>query len=227
MASPDELKTIFLFGTLSDSQIAEISSFCAKKHLSKGEVLFDEGAKASFFYHIQQGKIKIYRMSPAGQEHILEIHGPGDLVAEAAIFGKATYPAYCQALEDTILISIRRDQFVELVSKNPPFALQVLHGYSLRMRKLVDIIEQLTMYDIRVRLANYIWRNAIFEDGIHIFKLTVSKKELASVLATVPETLSRALKYLKDNNIISEADNTIIIRRNELITFLKTHSEHP
>lgn len=225
MSSINDVSKIFLFHAMTEKELQQIASFCTYKNAAKGVLLFSEGEKASYFYYILQGKVKIYKQSPAGMEYTIEIHSEGDLVAEAAIFDKETYPANCSTLEDTFLISIPKDNFKQLIFDNPELAIKVMHGYSLRLRKLVDAVEQLSLYDIKIRLAIFLLKNAAFDGKNTICQLNSSKKELASALGTIPETLSRALKYLKDNELITEEDNHVfILDKKKLLKYIESHS---
>jgi CRP/FNR family transcriptional regulator, dissimilatory nitrate respiration regulator len=141
----------------------------------------------------------------------LHIHGPGDLVAEAAIFDSMVYPASCMALEKSALVRISRDGILDLIRKHPELALKMMSGYSKRLRQFVARIEELSLKDMKARLAGYLLANSNVENGETVFRLRHSKKELSSLLGTIPETLSRALAFLKQNKLITEAGNKITI----------------
>lgn len=121
------------------------------------------------------------------------------------------YPASCIALEDSILVHISRKGFLDLLKKHPELSLKMMSGYSKRLRQFVAKIEELSLKDIRSRLANYVLENSQVEDGTTICRLKYSKKELSHLLGTIPETLSRAFAFLKKNGFIVERDNVIII----------------
>jgi CRP/FNR family transcriptional regulator len=207
----DLLPGIFLFDSLKENQLKIVAGFCSIVKIKKNDHLFFEGDEASAFYHIVSGSVKIYKISPQGNEHIIEIHDDGNLVAEAAIFDRKTYPAYCQALTDAIFIKIPRNEFIELIGKNPEISLKIIHSYSKRLRHFVSLVEKLSMHDIKSRLARYLIDNSTKFNNEHICILTLPKKELASVLGTIPETLSRTFRFFKKENMISEEKDRIII----------------
>ena len=205
------LKSTFPFETFSNKQLEIISSFTSVKKVRKNELIFSDGQIASSFFAIISGRLKIYKLSPDGQEHTLEIHGKGELVAEAAIFDKETYPAYCQAMEDSMLLRVPKIEFIDFIKKNPEASIQIMHSYSKRMRRLVKMLEELSMQDIKTRLARYLLENADITGETEIVSLTISKKELSSFLGTIPETLSRTLHFFKQEKIISVEKNEITI----------------
>ena len=201
----------FLFSSFTGEEIDLLLSAASLKKFRKGEEIFGEGLTAVAFFIIASGKVKIYKTSADGKEHTLHIHGPGNLVAEAAIFDSMVYPASCAALEDSVLVRISRDGIVNLIREHPELSLKMMSGYSKRLRQFVAKIEELSMKDMKARLAGYLVKNSTVENGVTLCRLRYSKKELSSLLGTIPETLSRALAFLKKRNLIAEEDHTIII----------------
>lgn len=205
------LSNTFLFNSFTAGEIELLLSSTSFKKVQRGEQIFSEGLEATAFFIVVSGKVKIYKLSPEGKEYTLHIHGPGDLVAEAAIFDSMVYPASCVALEDTALVRVSREGFLHLIKTHPELSLKMMSAYSKRLRQFVAKIEELTLKDIKSRLAGYLLRNCVVENGETVCHLTYSKKELSSLLGTIPETLSRALAFLKQKKLISEKDNMMII----------------
>jgi CRP/FNR family transcriptional regulator len=205
------LSGTFLFNSFTEKEIGLLLISASLKKIDKGEQIFSEGMDATAFFIVVAGRVKIYKLSPDGKEYTLHIHGPGDLVAEAAIFDSMVYPASCMAMEDTILVRISREGFLKLIKEYPELSLKMMSGYSKRLRQFVVKIEELSLKDIKSRLAGYLLENSTVENGVNVCHLTYSKKELSSLLGTIPETLSRALAFLKQKKLIVEKDNRIII----------------
>jgi CRP-like cAMP-binding protein len=205
------LSNTFLFHSFTGNEIGLLLTSASLKSVQKGEEIFSEGHDASAFFIVVTGKIKIYKISADGKEHTLHIHSPGDLVAEAAIFDSMVYPASCTALEDTVLVRISREGIINLIKEHPELSLKMMSGYSKRLRQFVAKIEELSLKNIKARLAGYLLENSSVENNNMVCRLKYSKKELASLLGTIPETLSRALAFLKQQKLIIEKDNTIVI----------------
>lgn len=205
------LARVFIFESLPEKILARIAAVCSIKQLDRGETLFVDGQPARAFFIIVSGQVKIFKLAADGNEHILHIQKQGDLLAEAIIFDFETYPAYCQAIEPTVLIRIPKLEFLSLLKQFPDMMLKILNAYSKRLRLLVSKIEELSLYDIKARLARYLLKNSTLHEGQACCVLTLSKKDLAALLGTIPETLSRTLNYFKKNKIIAERKNKIII----------------
>jgi CRP/FNR family transcriptional regulator len=209
------LAQTFLFNSFSDREIDILTAAVSLKKIHKGEQIFSEGLEATAFFIVISGKVKIFKLSPDGREYTLHIHGPGDTVAEAAIFDSATYPASCMALADTALVRISREGFLNLIKKYPELSLKIMSGYSKRLRQFVAKIEELTGRDVKSRLARHLLENSVIEDGKTVCHLKHSKKELSSLLGTIPETLSRTLAFFKQQKIVTEKDNAIVVSHPE------------
>ncbi len=207
----DHLSRTFLFNSLAPCQLEQITSFTSLKKLDKGDHLFSEGQAATSFFIVVTGSVKLYKLSADGMEQILHIQEAGELLAEAVIFDFDTYPAYCQSIEKTDLIRISKPEFVQLLKQHPEISFKIMAAYSKRMRQLVNKIEELSLHDIKSRLAKYLIENSQHTGDRHIFTLRISKKNLASIIGTIPETLSRTLNFFKNEALITEEKNQIVI----------------
>lgn len=214
----------FLFNSFTEKELSLLLASASLKKVGKGTQIFSEGIEATAFFVIASGKVKIYKLSPDGKEYTLHIHGPGDLVAEAAIFDAMVYPASCVTMEESVLVRISREGFLDLIRNHPELALKMMSGYSRRLRQFVAKIEELSLKDIKSRLAGYLLENSTLEKGVPVCHLRNSKKEISSLLGTIPETLSRALAFLKQKRLIVEKGNTIILSDPEQLRMLSEYS---
>lgn len=202
------LKACPLFSGLGRKDLEDIAGLSEMVHIRKAQLLFSEGDVAGAFYVVFRGRIHIYKLSSSGREQTLLTAGPGTCMAEAALFADGKYPAYSAARDDSELVSIDRNRFLKLIETRPQIALNMIALLSDRLRNFARKIEQLSLMGVVPRLAEYIARES---RGKSEFTLDISKADLASILGTVPETLSRALAKLKSAGYISEIGDTIKI----------------
>jgi CRP/FNR family transcriptional regulator len=208
----DGLQACSLFSGLDRSDLENIADLSEIVHIRKGQLLFSEGETARAFYVVSRGRMRIYKLSSSGREQTLLTPGPGTSMAEAALFADGKYPAYSAAREDSELISIDRSRFLELIETRPQIALNMIALLSERLRNFAKKIEQLSLMGVVPRLAEYIVHES---KGKNEFSLDISKGDLASILGTVPETLSRAFAKLKSGGYIGEIGNAIRINNYE------------
>lgn len=211
MDTKEFLSHIFLFESLSDTHMELVTSIAEERHIQRGSLLFSEGMPAHAFYVIVRGSAKIFKLSPDGGEHIVHIHQEGELIAEAIIFEFDEYPAYCEAIDDLDLIRFPKTAFLDILKESHQLTLNIMRAYSRRLRQLINKIEELSLHDVKSRLAAYLVNNSEKIDGSLVCRLTVTKKDLASVLGTIPETLSRTLLFFRREDLIRVSKDEIVI----------------
>lgn len=196
-----------LFRALSDEQLALLLEDVTTRKIRLGEHLFDEGAEASAFYLLQRGQVKLYRLSPTGQEKVIEIVSPGQTFAEALMFlDIPAYPVSAQALADSELFVIKNKAFLRLLGQSVETCFHVMAHISMRLRGLLNEIDALTLQNASLRLVNYLLylaKDVPSEEGSAEITLPAAKNIVASRLSIQPETLSRILGNLSGKGLIS------------------------
>lgn len=217
-AELDKALTRFnMFAGLTRAQLKSLAEIAQRRRFVKGETIFLEGQETAGFYLVEEGRIKVFKLSPDGKEHILHIIEPGFSFAEACIFfEERTCPASASALEDTQTIFFPRDALTEELKRNCAVGLKMLGSMATWIRLMAEQVGSLSLRTVEGRLVNYLVVLAKrlkvpFSDGQTV-TLDVEKGVLASRLGTIPETLSRTLKRLQDEKLIKveRADVTIL-----------------
>lgn len=180
-----------LFGGLSDEQLAHIGGITLEKNYKRGEAIFWEGDPGIGFYVVVSGKVKVYKTSSEGKEQILHIYGPGHPIGEVPVFSGSQFPASAMAIEKSRLLFFPRKDFVDLISKHPSLALNMLAILSVRLRQFTVQVENLSLKEVPARLASYLIYLTEEQNNGEVVSLPISKGQLASLLGTIPETLSR------------------------------------
>ncbi|MCF8045208.1 MAG: Crp/Fnr family transcriptional regulator [Desulfarculaceae bacterium] len=166
-------------------------------------MIFSEGDPANGFYIVETGKVKIFKLSFEGKEQILHIYGPGNPFGEVPVFEGKSFPAYATAIKDSNLIFLERDRFVKVLSQTPSLAMTMLGMLSRKLREFTVQIENLSLKEVPARLASYILTLSEEQENGGKVTLPLSKAQLANLIGTTPETLSRMLKKLSDEGFIS------------------------
>lgn len=211
MKKEDIIKSTSLFEGLSGEEVETISKLIFEKKYGKGETIFFEGDEADGFYIVSSGQIKVFKMNPMGKEHILHIFGPGEPVGEVPVFSKQPFPANAEALVKSSTLFFPRKDFVALIENNPSIALNMLAVLSRRLRQFATQIENLSLKEVPARLAGYLLYIAKEQKNEGVVQLPVSKGQLASLLGTIPETLSRIFARMSDEGLIQVEGRSITI----------------
>jgi len=203
------LKNVPLFAGLSESDLDDLMAIVRINEHPRGELLFSDGEEAAGFFIVLDGKVKVYKLSPEGKERILHVIQPGGTFAEAAIFGEGLYPAYAEPLQASKLLFLPKDAFLALLRENSRISINMIAGLSKFLRQFANQIEDLTFKDVPSRLARYLMD--LSRGTKRTVVLPISKSQLASNLGTVSETLSRTLRKLSEDDLISVSGKTVEI----------------
>lgn len=206
----DTLKNSHLFAHLAENQLERVAHNARRVNLAEGESLFEQGDSADRFYLLRSGQIKLFRLSPAGNEKVIEIVMPGSTFAEALMFlERPHYPVGAQALTAAEVISIDAKDFTEMLKGSVETCFMLLGDMSQRMRGLLREIDELSLHSATCRVAAYLVQQAPAER--ETFELPIAKQVLASRLSVKPETLSRIIKNLSERGIISIKNSRVLI----------------
>ncbi|MBC2716091.1 MAG: Crp/Fnr family transcriptional regulator [Desulfobacteraceae bacterium] len=191
-----------LFKGLPDQHIDELLKIAREKDFVKNVLIFTEGDNGDGFYINVEGLVKIFKLSPEGKEQILHIFGPGEPYGEVPVFSGQTFPANAETLSKCRSLFFPRKAIVNLITENPSIALNMLAVLSLRLRQFTVQVENLSLKEVPGRLAAHLLILSIEQDKTDTINLNISKSQLASLLGTIPETLSRILSKMAGQNLI-------------------------
>jgi len=205
------LKQVPLFAGLSTEQYDELAMIITLQDYARGQSIFAEGDPGAGFYVVMEGLVKIYKLSMEGKEQILHIFGPGEPFAEAAVFMGSPFPAHALALEKSRTLFLPRRAFTDLIRTNPALAMNMLATLSMRLKKFARLIEDLSLKEVPGRVAAHILFLSTQQGDSNTVTLNIGKAQLASLLGTIPETLSRILTKLSKQGLISSEGARITI----------------
>lgn len=211
------LATVPLFHGLTPAQYDELAMIATDQTVRKGQSIFAEGDPGNGFYVVGSGLVKIYKLSLEGKEQILHLFGPGEPFAEAAVFTGSSFPAHAMALEESRVFFFPRQAFIELIRQNPDLAMNMMAALSMRLKKFAHLIENLSLKEVPGRLAAHLLFLSEQQGDTDTVALPVSKTQLASLLGTIPETLSRMLaKLAKQGYLAINGPQITILQRDRL-----------
>ena len=203
---PRYLSVLPLFTDLSRPELERLALGCQLRRLSRGDTVFRVGEPCEEFHVTVTGQVKLFAISPAGQEKVIELVGPGNSFAEALMFTGKPYIINAQALSDTLLLTVKKEAVVGEIERDPRFAMRMLAGISRRLHGLVHDVEAYALHSGMQRVIGYLLRDQIAEDCVSgeviTVSLPVSKATIASRLSLTPEYFSRVLHELEAAGLV-------------------------
>jgi CRP-like cAMP-binding protein len=194
------------FDDLPDEILKEIAAHTQLRGFERGELLFWEDDPCAGLHIIQEGSVKLYRISPQGRQYIIRVLQEGDTCNEVPAFDGGTNPVNVATLERSKVWIIEADTLRALVKSHPDFALKVLSNFGRNLRGLVRLVSEMAFYQVTNRLARL-----ISEWPVEDSRPPWTQEQLAAQLGTVREVVARSLKELERSGAIRIEDRRIYI----------------
>ncbi len=205
-----------LFARLDEDTLDAFLEKASVRTVSHGEMLFVQGDPVRAFFLVLEGWIKIYRLTPSGEEAVVAIFTRGQTFAEAAAFTGQEFPVSGEAVSDGRLLSIPSNVLLNQIRANPEVGLSMLASTSMHLYSLVQQIEQLKAHTGAQRVAEFLVSLCPGDCGNCTIALPYDKALIAGRLGMKPESLSRAFARLRDLGVSVEQSSVSIEDVNRL-----------
>ena len=202
-----------LFEGVSDGDLISIAAITAVKSFRKGDYLFHEGTPVHGFYVVYSGAVKVHRVSFAGKEQVLHVYRPHESFGEEALISELGYAADACPVEDAVVLMVQKPEFLGLLRRQPDLALCMLRSMSQHLSNLVELLDDLTLKDVKTRLANWLLQHCPNPESAEPYRieLAMTKRVLAAELGTVSETFSRTIAKFRKQRLITVEGNTFTL----------------
>lgn len=210
----ESVRRHYLFAGLDDDNFDRLAADMKVKELDQGQVLFHRGDPADSFYYVDTGLIELSLISATGDKKTLEVVNPGRTFGEAVTFMREVkFPVTAEALQHSQLCEIPNHSFLDMLRTNRDACMRLLADLSRHLHARVREIENLSIQNARHRLSSYIMDHIVdSRDGDQATaRLELPRHVIASRLSIAPETLSRLLRSLVDEGVISIEDRVVFI----------------
>lgn len=211
----DALKRTALFGSLTQSVLAEIAERSKALHCRRGEMLFLAGEEAKGLFVVVQGKVRVFQHSPAGREQVMHVDTGGAVIAEVPVFDDGPYPATAACDSDVDVLFISKQDMHAFCAKYSSLALRALRIMAQRVRRHAQLIEALSFHEVGQRLALFLLAEAqranAASDQRIVFPLNLSNHQVANRIGSVRDVVARAFARLKHEGLIGTKGRTLII----------------
>ncbi|AZU63110.1 Crp/Fnr family transcriptional regulator [Neobacillus mesonae] len=222
----EEIKKVLsgftLFRDLNDYELTKITDIAIVREWKKHSHVFLQGDPLENVYFIYHGKIKIYKSDVSGKEQIVNIMKKGDMFPHVGFFRKGDYPAYAEVLDPSTLIAIPISKFENVLIENPELCIKV---FKVLGEKIVDLQNRLEeqilnntyeqIVKLLIRLAKNHGRKQ--DDGTILLKSEFTNKDLANMIGTTRETISRTLTKMKKDELIEVDDEGNMVLDTEIL----------
>ena len=210
----ESVRSHYLFSGLEEEGFDRLAAEMKGRDLDQGEVLFHRGDPADSFFYVDTGLIELSLISATGDKKTLEVVNPGRTFGEAVTFmQEVKFPVTAEGLHKSKLCEIPNRAFLDMLRTNRDACMRLLADLSRHLHARVREIENLSIQNARHRLSSYIIDHITdSRDGDQATaRLELPRHVIASRLSIKPETLSRLLRSLADDGVISIEDRVVFI----------------
>ena len=210
----ESVRSHYLFSGLEEEAFDRLAAEMKVRDLDQGEVLFHRGDPADSFFYVDTGLIELSLISATGDKKTLEVVNPGRTFGEAVTFmQEVKFPVTAEGLHKSKLCEIPNRAFLDMLRTNRDACMRLLADLSRHLHARVREIENLSIQNARHRLSSYIIDHITdARDGDQATaRLELPRHVIASRLSIKPETLSRLLRSLADEGVISIEDRVVFI----------------
>lgn len=202
------------FTTVPRRQLEELARKAMRRTFAAGELLFLGGDASAGLWIVERGRVKVYKMTAEGREHVLHLLGPGDAFNDVAAFDGGPNAASAMAITNGAAWVLAAATLETELARNHALALGVIRGLNQRVRGLVLQIEDLALRSVTARLARFLLEQ---RENPSLSGPAVTRALIATHLGTTPETVSRALRTLEEAGAIAFDRHRIVIRNAALL----------
>ncbi|WP_066313001.1 Crp/Fnr family transcriptional regulator [Bacillus sp. FJAT-29814] len=211
------LSNFTLFRDLNDAELLKVTEISIAREWKKNSLVFLQGDPMENVYFIYDGKIKIYKSDVNGKEQIVAIMKKGEMFPHVGFFRKGDYPAYAEVLEPSTLIAVPISQFENVLIENPELCIKVFKVLGEKIVDLQNRLEEQILNNTYEQIVKLLIRLAQKhgtekEDGTILLKSEFTNKDLANMIGTTRETISRTLTKMKKDELIEvDEDGNMIL----------------
>ena len=212
-----------LFADLDDRELASVAAVAKTRRYAKDDVIFHADESGDVFCLIREGQVKVTMISPEGKEIILAILGPGDFFGEMALLDDEPRSATVVATEALELITIWRNDFLQILAEDFDITRKLLAELSRRLRSASSRIESLATMDVYGRLARFFLdlardQGKMLDNGF-VAVTRPTHQAIANMIGTSRETVSRLIHDLMRQSLLISEGKTIYLKKSAMDQF--------
>lgn len=212
------LRAIPLFANLDEKDLSDIAGLLIERKFPRDAVIFEEGTLGDYMYLIQEGQVKVTKMSEDGREKILEMFGPGDFFGDMSIFDREPRSASIKTTKACVLMALSRQDFLGLLRQNPDVCMEVMQELSRRLRDADEQIRALLFERVEGRTRQLLVRMArepVEDRSDRRATPAITHQQLADLVGTSRETVTRVIKELKDAGWLEQVGKQYLVKVEE------------
>lgn len=208
------LSAIDIFRDLPQEELAQIERMTRMDTAHKGQLLYAPERTGELLFLLKKGRVQLYTLSPDGRRLIIAILGPQTFFGEMSLLGQSMVSTFAEAVEDSTLCVMTRDDVERLLLNKPAVALRILEVLGQRLQEAESRLQETVFKSVPARIAAFLLRLSNAKDG---YEVNLSHQEIADVLGVYRETVTNALDEMKASGVVDTGRRKIVVRKTEAL----------
>ncbi|GBC94986.1 CRP-like cAMP-activated global transcriptional regulator [bacterium HR16] len=218
MEAREALRRVLFLRDADEQILHDLLTRARTINVGRGEVLFLRGEPCHGLYIVLQGAIRLYNSSSSGREQVIGVERSGSVIGELPLFDGGNQPCSAEAMAPSRLLFIPRDHFLNILHTHPELMQAALRALAIRVRRLLHLVEELSLHEVPERIARYLLAQA--KERGACFTLDYTHAELAAQLGTVREVVTRTLNRFRKAGWIAVQNGQITVTDSEALQAL-------
>ncbi|MGG2015595.1 Crp/Fnr family transcriptional regulator [Bacillus sp. S10(2024)] len=209
------LQEVPLFKELSEEELQPIVDISQLRMYKEKSFVFMQGDTLDRVFFIHSGKVKIQKTDTTGKEQIVSVLQAGEMFPHAGFFQKGTFPAHAEILETAQLIVTPIADFEKILIQHPELCIKMFKVLGEKIVDLQNRLEEQILHDTYEQIIMLLLRlcksNGVEMNSTYTLTTQFTNRELANMIGTSRETISRTINQLKRRELISVDENGCFI----------------
>jgi CRP/FNR family cyclic AMP-dependent transcriptional regulator len=210
------LKNLDIFSHMHDDEFKMVAQYSRMREIKRGEILYLQGASDKNLYILKEGAVKITKLTPQGNEIILDILSGGTVFGEMTVIAPQERDESAVVLEDGLICIMKRDDIDHLIQMVPGLSVRMTKMIGLKRWKIENKLLDLLYRTVEQRLAKT-FLNLLEDFGVphkngYLLRIKLTHKDYADLIASTRETVTATLNKMKGDGLIEFEEKYVVIK---------------
>ncbi|MCP8884469.1 Crp/Fnr family transcriptional regulator [Devosia sp. XJ19-1] len=201
---------------MAEAELDRLLTRATMRRIEIGEAVFEQGQKATRFFLLLHGRLKVAQVTPAGQQIIVRVVHPGDLFGFAQALQREDYPGTPIAAAESVVMSWPNEVWGSIVEQNPHLAVNAMRTIGQRLQEAHTRIREMSTEEVERRVAHAVLRlveqaGRHDRDGVHV-DFPLSRQDVAELTGTTLHTVSRLFSAWESQGIVKGGRQKLLVR---------------
>ncbi len=202
----------FMREAKAQSEMLQLTEDRESRIFRPRDVIYKEGQMARWIYFVSSGRVKVFQTNDYGKEFITHLYGPGQFFGYLPILQEEAYTDSCSAVEESELMLIPREDFVNLLHSSRDISTRLIKILAGQVSENEQLLIQLAYGSVREKVAaTLVSLHDQYKDSEGKARLSLLREDLASMAGIAKETVIRTLSDFKDEGLVKIIDHEILI----------------